>query len=104
MDIVLQDAIGQAKGKLPQEGFFPKIKVGLIYPGDEEIRGLLNLEPGSDKAGRVAHVGAYWYGTDRVVSNFFFFDSTQELLDWLQAEDTGPKLIKIYQNLREHVE
>lgn len=104
MRVVLQDAAGQAKAKVPREGFFSKIKVGLIYPGDEEIRGLLNLEPGSEKTGRVVHVGAYRYGTDRVVSNFFFFDSTQDLMDWLQAEDTGAKLIEIFQNLRERVE
>lgn len=104
MHLVLQDALGKAKAMLPQEGVFPKIKVGLIYPGDEETHGLLNLEPGSDKKRRVAHVGAYRHGTDRLVSNFFFFDSTQALVDWLAAEDTGPKLIEIYQHLREKVE
>lgn len=104
IDVVLQDAIDEAKAKLPQEGFFSKIKIGLIYPDDKKIYGLLNLEPGSEKTRRVAHVGAYRHGTDRLVSNYFFFDSTQELMDWLQAEDTGPKLIEAYQHLRERVE
>lgn len=102
--VVLRDAIDEAKAKLPQEGFFSKIKIGLIYPDDKEIYGLLNLEPGSGKASRVAHVGAYRDGEFRLVRNFFFFDSTQELMDWLAAEDTGPKLIEIYQHLRERVE
>lgn len=104
IDVVLRDAIDEAKAKMPQEGFFPKIKIGLVYPDDEEIYGLLNLEPDSDKKRRVAHVGAYRHGTDRLVSNFFFFDSTQALMDWLAAEDTGPKLIEIYQHLRERME
>lgn len=104
IDVVLRDAIGEAETKLPQEGFFPKIKIGLVYPDDEEIYGLLNLEPGTEKAGRVAHVGAYRHGTYRLVSNFFFFDSTQDLMDWLQAEDTGSKLIEVFHNLLERVD
>lgn len=102
--VVLRDAMDEAKAKLPQEGYFSKIKIGLIYPDNKEIYGLLNLEPGSDKKGRVAHVGAYRHRADRLVSNFFFFDSTRELMDWLAAEDTGAKLIEIYQHLRERVE
>lgn len=104
IDVVLRDAIDEAKAKMPQEGFFPKIKIGLVYPDDEEIYDLLNLEPGTEKVGRVAHVGAYRHGTYRLVSNFFFFDSTRKLMDWLQAEDTGPKLIEVFHNLLERVE
>lgn len=102
--VVLRDAMEEAKAKLPQEGLFSKINIGLIYPDNKEIYGLLNLEPGSDKKRRVARVGAYRHGTDRLVSNFFFFDSTQELMDWLTAEDTGAKLIEIFKHLRERVE
>lgn len=104
IDVVLRDAIAEAEVSLPHEGFFPKIKIGLVYPDDEEIYGLLNLEPGSDKTGRVAHVGAYRHGTYRLVSNFFFFDSTRELMDWLKSEDTGSKLIEVFHNLLERVE
>lgn len=104
IDVVLRDAMDKASAKLPQEGLFAKIKIGLIYPDDKEIYGLLNLEPGSNRLSRVARVGAYRHGTDRLVSNFFLFDSTQALLDWLTAEDTGAKLIEAYQHLRERVE
>lgn len=104
IDVVLRDAIDEAKAKLPKEGFFSKIKIGLIYPDDKEIYGLLNLEPGSDKISRVAHVGAYRNGEFRLVSNLFFFNSTQELMEWLSAEDTPALLIDTYRHLRERVE
>lgn len=49
-------------------------------------------------------MGAYRNGEFRVVSNFFFFNSTQDLMDWLKAEDTGPKLVEAFQQLQQQVE
>ena len=48
-------------------------------------------------------MGAYRGGEFRVVGNFFFFDSTQALMDWLQAENTGPELIGVFQQLQKQV-
>lgn len=101
---VLETAVGKAREKLPPRGIFQRIKVGLIFPEDPNIHGLLNVEPGSDKNQRVVHVGAYRSGSDRLVSNYFFFDSTQAVLDWLAAAETVALLIETYRHLGKTLE
>lgn len=91
-----------ADTKLPEKGKFIKFGIGLCFPDDEEFRGLLNIEYGTESKTRKANVGVYRNGTDRLASNYFFFDSTQAVLDWLEAEETVPMLIETYYHLREH--
>lgn len=93
-----------AAAKLPQKGKFTKFGIGLCFPDDEEFRGVLNIECAAEPDRRVANVGVYRVGTDRLVSNYFFFDSTKEVMEWLEAEQTVPLLIETYCHLRERVE
>lgn len=98
---VLEFVREAADTKLPQKGKFTKFGIGLCFPDDEEFRGVLNIEHGTDPQKRVAYAGVYRIGTDRLVSNCFFFDSTQAVQDWLEAGETVPMLIETYYHLRE---
>ena len=93
-----------ADTKLPRKGKFTKFGIGLCFPDDEEFRGLLNIEYGTEPDRRTATAGVYRVGTDRLVSNCFFFDSTQALREWLEAEDTVPLLMETYRHLRQRAE
>lgn len=101
---VLEHVADLAKGKLPPLGIFAKFGFGLRFPGEREIHGHLFVEPGSVKNERVVRVGVYRNGSDRMVNNYFFFDSTQAVLEWLKAEETVPVLVETYRHLRERVE
>lgn len=93
-----------AKARLPQLGIFQKFGFGLRFPGEREIHGILFVEPGSDKNKRIVRVSVHREESDRLVNNLFFFDSTQNVLDWLKTEETVPLLVDTYRHLREQLE
>lgn len=101
---VLDCASNAAKRKLPPAGIFQKFSVGLYFPGEREIHGVLFVEPGSNKNTRVVRVGVHRSQSDRLISNCFFFSSSQEVTDWLAAEETVPLLVSTYRQLRERLE
>lgn len=101
---VLEHVTELAKTKLPPQGFFGKFGFGLGFPGEREIHGLLFVEPATNKNERIVRAGVYREGSDRQVNNLFFFDSTQEVLDWLKAEETVTLLVKTFRHLRERLE
>ena len=107
-DILIREVLRvvreMANEKLPQTGFFRKFLVGLSLPGDKEFSGLLAVECGAQPQKRAAQAGMYRNGTDRLVSNWFFFDSTDALLEWLEAEETVAELIQTYYRLRHRAE
>lgn len=104
MGAVLEHVTALAKAKLPPQGIFGKFGFGLGFPGEREIHGLLFVEPGTEKNERIVRASVRREGSDRLISNLFFFDSAQEVLDWLQAEETVPLLVKTFQQLRERLE
>lgn len=97
--MVLKVTREKAATALPDRGIFRQFGTGLVFPEDEEIRGLLFVEPGSPPTCRTVRVGVHYRGSDRVINNFFFFDSTQEVLQWLQAEETEATLIEVCHHL-----
>lgn len=107
-DILIREVLRvvreMADEKLPQTGLFRKFWVGLSLPEDAEFSGLLSIECGTEPWKRSAQAGMYRNGTDRLVSNWFFFDSTDALLQWLEAEETVAELIQTYYRLRHRAE
>lgn len=103
-DILIREVLRvvreMAGEKLPQTGLFRKFGVGLSLPEDEAFSGLLSIECGTEPQKRSAQAGMYRNGTDRLVSNWFFFDSTDALLEWLEAEQTVAELLETYYRLR----
>ena len=77
--------------------------MGLSLPEDAECSGLLSIECGTEPQKRSARAGMYRNGTDRLVSNWFFFDSTDALQEWLEAEQTVAELLETYYRLRDRV-
>ena len=104
-DILIREVLRvvreMAEEKLPQTGFFRKFGVGLSLPEDAECSGILSIESGTEPQKRSAQAGMYRNGTDCLVSNRFFFDSTDALLEWLEAEQTVAVLIQTYYHLRD---
>lgn len=88
-----------AEERIPQQGEFKKLSIRFPCP-DEHFLGLLFIEPHPDNAKRAAMVSVYRAGTDRMVSNFIFFENTQEVLDWLGSEETVAELTETYISLR----
>lgn len=85
--------------RIPQQGEFKKISIRFPCP-DEHFLGLLFIEPHPDGVKRVAMASVYRAGTDRMVSNFIFFENTQKVLDWLGSEKTVAELTETYIALR----
>lgn len=101
---VLEHLSELAKAKLPPQGIFGNFGFGLGFPGEREMKGLLFVEPATNKNERIVRASVHRKGSDCQVNNLFFFRSTQEVLDWLKAEETVPLLVKTFRHLRERVE
>lgn len=101
--LVLKVTREKAATELPAGGIFRKFGTGLVFPEDEEIRGLLFVEPGTPPTCRTVRVGVHYRGSDRVINNFFFFDSTREVLQWLEAAETETTLIQVCHHLWEQL-
>ena len=97
---VLNHVKEQARTKLPEKGIFGKFGIGFILPEDT-YHGFLQIEYGQSPEKRVADIGVYEEGSDRVVRNFLFFDSSRAVQDWLEAETSVEELKKIAQHLRQ---
>jgi len=88
-----------AEERIPQQGEFRKLSIRFPCP-DAQFLALLSFESYPDGVKRAAMASVYRAGTDRMVSNFIFFDNTQEVLDWLGSEKTVSELTETYIGLR----
>ena len=102
-EAVLNHVKEQAQTKLPERGLFRKFGIGFVFP-DEKYHGYLQIDRGQEPEKRVADIGVYETGSDRVVRNFLFFDSSQAVQDWLGAESSVEELKKTAQHLRQRAE
>lgn len=100
---VLTRVFDLAKTRMPPQGIFGKFGYALGFPAQREFQGLLYVEPRTEKKQRAVRVGVHRRGSDRMMNNFFFFDSSQQLLDWLEAEETVPLLVETYRRLRDQL-
>lgn len=103
-DLVIREVLRlvreMAEEKLPRTGPFRKFGVGLSLPEDTEFSGLISIECGTEPRKRAVQAGMYRNNGDRLVSNWFFFDSTDALLEWLEEEQTVAVLTETCYRLR----
>ena len=97
---VLNHVKEQARTKLPEKGIFGKFGIGFILPHDT-FHGFLQIKYGQEPEKRVVDIGVYEEGSNRVVRNFLFFDSSKAVRDWLEAEETVKQLKNTALHLRQ---
>lgn len=47
------------------------------------------------------HWGVHWLNDDRMVSNFLFTGTKQEVLEWLESQDGQQQVVDAYIRLQE---
>ena len=85
---------------VPEKGIFPRQSIGLILP-DREYHGLLSVAPGRTSEERAVSAGVHPADGDRLVSNYLFFGTTEELRAWFADPARVDELIDTYLHLRE---
>ena len=85
--------------KVPEKGIFAPVSWAMSYCGTAH-EGRLYTQY-SPEHGCVIRASMIAEGTDREVSNYVFYGSRQECLDWLKDESHVDELIEIYNHLAE---
>ena len=99
MEAVMNAMAGYICNKVPEKGTFKGPWLTMNYPGTEH-QGRLYTQH-SEKYGCALRASMVVKGTDREISDYVFFGSRQECLDWLQDESHVDELIGIYNHLLE---
>lgn len=95
--------VEKAKVSLPEAGSFRKITVGGNVKG-EICHSILGIEESySSQTERYVTLGVYREGEDRVVSNYLFKGTKQEVLEWLESPEGLTQIIEAYEHLEEKV-
>lgn len=91
----------KAQDNIPETGRFKKYTISGHFTG-EDIRGILGVEGThqSDSA-RCVSLGVYCDGDDRMVSNFLFTGTKQEVLQWLKSPKGQQEIVDAYIHLEE---
>ena len=91
----------KAQDNVPETGRFKKYTIAGHFTG-ENIRGILGIEEGyqSDSA-RCVSLGVCCDGDDRMVSNFLFTGTKQEILEWLGSPEGQQEIADAYIHLED---
>lgn len=91
----------KAQDNVPETGHFQKYTIAGHLTGDN-VRGILGIEKAyqSDSA-RCVSLGVYCDGDDRMVSNFLFTGTKQEVLEWLESPEGQQEVVDAYIRLEE---
>lgn len=91
----------KAQDNVPETGRFKKYTIAGHFTG-EDIRGILGVEEAyqSDSA-RCVSLGVYCDGDSRMVSNFLFTGTKQEVLEWLKSPEGQQEIVDAYMRLEE---
>lgn len=91
----------KAQDNVPETGRFKKYTIAGHFTG-ENIRGILGVEEAyqSDSA-RCVSLGVCCDGDDRMVSNFLFTGTKQEVLEWLESPKGQQVIVDTYIRLEE---
>ena len=107
MEIVFSEVLRivreRAEQCLPVRGKFSKFGIGFRFP-DDLYGGFLIIDFGDGPEKRVANISVHPIDSDRAVTNYVFFDSYREVIEWLGAGESVTELIQIVQHLREKAE
>lgn len=89
--------------KMPENGSFQKIFVTECYD-KSDLRGMLCAETSYQGENiRKIFVGAFREGDDRLVRNYLFTGTKQEILVWLTKPESVKEMIECYRNLEKTV-
>ena len=99
---VMEAEVKSIMSKVPEKGIFGPVSWALQYPGTEH-EGRLYTQYSAEH-GCVIRASMIVQGTSREVSNYVFFGSKQECLDWLKDESHVEELIGIYNHLVEQAD
>lgn len=95
--------IKEIEEKMPENGSFQKIFVTECYD-KSDLRGMLCAETSYQGENiRKIFVGAFREGDDRLVKNYLFTGTKQEILAWLTQPESVKEMIKCYRNLEKTV-
>lgn len=97
MEAVMNAMIGCIRDKVPEAGIFKDPWLTMKYPGTEH-QGRLYAQY-SEAHGCALRASMVVRDTDREVSNYVFFGSKQECLEWLNDKRHIEELIEIYNHL-----
>ena len=87
--------------KVPEDGIFQSISVIFDYPSTP-VTGRLMVEKSYQQTNsRRITAGMYRKGDDRLVSNYLYVGTKQEILAWLSAQENISHLIDTYEHLAE---
>lgn len=90
-----------AQDSVPETGRFHKYTIAGHIKGDD-IRGILGIEEGyKSDSDRCVSLGVHWLNDDRMVSNFLFTGTKQEVLEWLESQDGQQQVVDAYIRLEE---
>lgn len=107
MEIVFSEVLGivreRAEQGLPARGKFSKFGIGFRFP-DDLYEGFLIIDFAEDPVKRVANISVHPIDSGRAVTNYLFFDTSREVIEWLGARESVAELIQIVQHLREKAE
>lgn len=91
----------EARNHVPETGRFQKYTVEGHIKG-EKIRGILGIEEGyKSDSDRCVSLGVHWDDDDRLLSNFLFTGTKQEVLEWLESQDGQRQIMNAYMHLEE---
>ena len=99
---VMEMEIKSITSKVPEKGIFNPVSWALQYPGTEH-KGRLYTQYSAEH-GCVIRASMIVKGTSQEVSNYVFFGSKQECIDWLKDESHVEELIEIYNHLVERAD
>ena len=96
---VMEAEIKSIMSKVPEKGIFGPVSWAMQYPGTEH-KGRFTTQYSAEH-GCVIRASMIVKGTSREISNYVFFGSKQECLDWLNDKSHVEELIEIYNHLVE---
>lgn len=91
----------KAPDYVPETGHFKKYTFAAHFTG-ENIRSLLTIEEGhQSKSDRCVSLGVYCDGDGRMVSNFLFTGTKQEVFAWLKSPAGQQEIVDAYIRLED---
>ena len=99
--LIADDMAKKAQLHVPETETFRKYTIQGHLTGDD-IYGLLGVEE-ADHAGsaRCVSMSVFCKGDDRVLTNFLFTGTKQEVLEWLKSADGQREIVDAYIQLEE---
>ena len=91
----------RAQDNIPETGRFKKYTVAGHFTG-EDIHGILGIEEAyQSDSSRCVSLGVYCDGDSRMVSNFLFTGTKQEVLEWLKSPVGQQEIVDAYMHLED---